>query len=62
MSWFTFDTVIGGAERQRWYTLSGPVVTGQPNASLTIFQNIGGNFNAPPVTYAAGGRDRDAEL
>ena len=27
-SWFTFDTVAGGANRQRWYTLSGPVVTG----------------------------------
>ena len=52
MSWFTFDTVSGGAERQRWYTLQGPVVTGQPNASLTIYQNTGGNFNAPPATNA----------
>ena len=50
VSWFTYDTAIGGAERQRWYTAQGPVVTGQPNASLTIYQNIGGNFNAPPVT------------
>jgi len=52
VSWFTFDTVVGGAERQRWYTLQGPVVTGQPNASLTIYQNTGGNFNAPPATNA----------
>ena len=52
VSWFTYDTVIGGAERQRWYTAQGPVVTGQPNASLTIYQNTGGNFNAPPVTNA----------
>jgi hypothetical protein len=52
MSWFTFDTVVGGAERQRWYTLSGPLVSGQPNASLTIYQNTGGNFNVPPVTTA----------
>lgn len=50
VSWFTFDTVAGGANRQRWYTLSGAVVTGQPTASLTIYQNTGGNFNAPPVT------------
>ena len=50
LSWFTFDTVVGGAERQRWYTLSGNVVSGQPNASLTIFQNTGGNFNALPIT------------
>ena len=52
VSWFTYDTVIGGAERQRWYTAQGPVVTGQPNAALTIYRNTGGNFNAPPVTNA----------
>ena len=52
VSWFTYDTVIGGAERQRWYTAQGQVVSGQPNASLTIYQNTGGNFNAPPVTTA----------
>ena len=52
VSWFTYDTVIGGAERQRWYTAQGPAVTGQPSAALTIYQNTGGNFNAPPVTNA----------
>ncbi len=52
VSWFTYDTVVGGAERQRWYTAQGPVVTGQPTATLAIFQNTGGNFNAPPVTSA----------
>ena len=50
VAWFTYDSVVGGAERQRWYTLSGPVVSGQPNASLTIYQNTNGNFNAPPIT------------
>ena len=50
VSWFTYDTTVGGAERQRWYTLSGPVVSGRSNASLTIYQNTGGNFNAPPIT------------
>ncbi len=50
VSWFTYDSVVGGAERQRWYTLSGPMVSGQPSASLTIYQNTGGNFNAPPTT------------
>jgi hypothetical protein len=49
MSWFTFESNAGGPERQRWYTLQGPVVTGQPGASLTIYQNTGGNFDAPPV-------------
>jgi hypothetical protein len=50
LSWFTFDTVAGGADRQRWYTLSGNMAGGQPSASLTIFRNTGGNFNAPPIT------------
>ena len=52
MSWFTYDDVAGGAEHQRWYTLTGPVVLWQPSASLTIYRNIGGNFNAPPITTA----------
>ena len=52
VSWFTYDTVVGGAERQRWYTLAGTVATGQPSAALTIYQNVGGNFNALPVTNA----------
>lgn len=50
VSWFTFDTVVGGPDRQRWYTLSGNVASGQPAASLTIYRNVGGNFNAPPIT------------
>jgi YVTN family beta-propeller protein len=50
VSWFTFDPVAGGADRQRWYALSGNMVSGQANASLTIYQNTGGNFNAPPIT------------
>jgi hypothetical protein len=52
VSWFTYDTVIGGAERQRWYTAQGQMVSGQPYASLTIYRNTGGNFNAPPITNA----------
>ena len=52
VSWFTYDTVAGGEDAQRWYTAQGPVVTGQANASLTIYQNTGGNFNAPPATTA----------
>lgn len=52
VSWFTYDTVFGGADHQRWYTAQGQVVTGQPSASLTIYQNTGGNFNAPPITTA----------
>lgn len=50
VSWFTFDTTAGPADRQRWYTLSGNVQNGQSPASLTIYRNTGGNFNGPPVT------------
>ena len=53
VSWFTFDhTAAGGPERQRWYTLQGNVATGVANASLVIYQNVGGNFNALPITSA----------
>jgi hypothetical protein len=52
VSWFTFATAAGGASAQRWYTVQGPVATGQPNASLTIYENTDGNFNAPPPTTA----------
>jgi hypothetical protein len=52
VSWFTYDSVSGGADHQRWYTLAGPAVSGQPTAALTIFQNVGGNFNAAPITNA----------
>jgi hypothetical protein len=49
-SWLTYDNVVGGAERQRWYTLTGAVSRGQTVASMTIYKNSGGNFNAPPIT------------
>ena len=39
------------ADHQRWYR-SRPAVAGQPSASLTIYQNAGGNFDAPPATGA----------
>jgi len=46
------SVVSGGAERQRWYTAQGPVATGAPSAPLTIYQNVGGNFDALPTTTA----------
>jgi len=48
--WFTFDTASGDAASNRWYTVSGAVISGQPTASLTIYSNIAGNFDAPPAT------------
>src|SRR5205823_10287852 len=53
LSWFTFDSgTAGGADKQRWYTASGSVVSGGTSASLAIYQNTGGNFNAGPITNA----------
>ncbi|HKE39606.1 MAG TPA: sialidase family protein [Casimicrobiaceae bacterium] len=52
-SWFTYDyKAPDGASGQRWYTFSGNVPTGQATASLTLYQNTGGNFDAPPITSA----------
>lgn len=51
-AWFTYDTVVGGVERQRWYTYSGNAQSGAASIAVTLYQNIGGNFNAPPTTNA----------
>ena len=54
-AWFTFDTTVGGG--QRWYTFAGNAVgaaakAGQASIPVTIYQNTGGNFGAPPITNA----------
>jgi hypothetical protein len=52
-SWFTFDAAAsGGGDHNRWYTFGGNVVAGASSATLPLYQNVGGNFNAPPVTSA----------
>ncbi|MCC7040376.1 MAG: intradiol ring-cleavage dioxygenase [Burkholderiales bacterium] len=51
--WFTFDGSAGGATQNRWYTIGGPVVSGQATAQLVIYRNVAGNFAAPPITTAA---------
>jgi len=52
-SWFTFDhAASGGADHGRWYTFGGNVQTGSDFATLPLYQNVGGNFNAPPATSA----------
>jgi hypothetical protein len=53
-SWFTFDNVAGGgADHGRWYTFSGNVLAGDAAAVFTMYQNVGGNFDAPPATQSA---------
>jgi hypothetical protein len=50
-AWFTFDVAPGGgADRQRWYTFTGNAARGATSVPVTIGQNVGGNFDAPPVT------------
>jgi hypothetical protein len=50
-AWFTFDRApAGGADHQRWYTFNGNAQSERASVPITIFQNAGGNFNAPPMT------------
>ena len=52
-AWFTYDyQAAGGAASQRWYTFGGSVPTGQSSATVPLYHNVGGNFNALPVTSA----------
>jgi len=53
-AWFTFDAAPpGDADRQRWYTFSGNAQSGAASVAVTIFRNVGGNFDAPPMTTAS---------
>jgi hypothetical protein len=50
-AWFTFEGApAGGADRQRWLTFSGNAQSGAASVPVTIYRNVGGNFNAPPIT------------
>jgi hypothetical protein len=49
-SWATFS--VGWETGQRWYTFGGTVQRGQPGATFTLFENVGGKFNAPPATQS----------
>ena len=52
-AWFTFDVApAGDAEHERWYTFNGNGKSGAANVPVTIYQNVGGNFDAAPVTQA----------
>jgi len=53
-AWFTFDSApAGGADRERWFTFNGPGQSGGANVPVKIFQNVGGNFAAGPITQGA---------
>ncbi|TLY50044.1 MAG: hypothetical protein E6K53_11790 [Gammaproteobacteria bacterium] len=54
--WFTFDTVAGGEDAKRWYTLQGPATSDSASSTLQIYTSMNGNFNAGPVINAANGQ------
>jgi len=50
-AWFTFEGApAGGADRERWFTFNGNGQTGGTSVAVTISRNIGGNFDAMPIT------------
>jgi len=50
-AWFTFDGApAGAADRERWFTFNGNGHSGATSVPVTIFRNVGGNFDAGPMT------------
>jgi protocatechuate 3,4-dioxygenase beta subunit len=48
--WFTYDQSVAGG--QRWYSISGEVIDGNASVAVKIYRNVGGLFDAPPVTFS----------
>lgn len=51
-AWYTYDISAGDTSTQRWYSVESGIPGDEQSASVTIFQNTGGNFDAPPMTSA----------
>ena len=52
-SWFTYDHAASGAgDHNRWYTFGGNVRAADTALSLPLYLNVGGNFDALPITSA----------
>jgi hypothetical protein len=51
-AWYTYDIEAGGADTQRWYSIQAQVSSDSTIAPVTIYQNTGGKFDAPPATTA----------
>lgn len=50
-AWFTFEGApAGGSDRERWFTFNGNGQSGGGSVPVTIFRNVGGNFDAAPIT------------
>ncbi|HKE48573.1 MAG TPA: hypothetical protein VKB52_10960 [Rhodanobacteraceae bacterium] len=51
-AWYTFGLTPGGVDTQRWYSVQAVAPRGAREVQLTIYQNVGGTFDAPPSTTA----------
>jgi hypothetical protein len=51
-AWYTYDVTGGDATTQRWYTFNAALTGDAESVDVTIYQNTGGNFDAPPTTAA----------
>ena len=51
-AWYTYDVTAGDTSSQRWYSVQSAITGDGQSAGVTIYQNTGGNFDAPPVTSA----------
>jgi hypothetical protein len=51
-AWYTYDVEAGGTDTQRWYSIQAQVSSDSTIAPVTIYQNTGGMFDAPPATTA----------
>lgn len=51
-AWYTYDVTAGDTSSQRWYSVQSSIPGDEQSAVVTIYQNTGGNFDAPPVTSA----------
>jgi hypothetical protein len=51
-TWYTYDTTSGDESSQRWYSIQAALTGDGNGVGVNIYQNTGGNFDAPPVTNA----------
>ncbi|HKE48807.1 MAG TPA: hypothetical protein VKB52_12145 [Rhodanobacteraceae bacterium] len=51
-AWYTYDIAAGTESSQRWYSVQSAITGDAQSVAVTIYQNTGGNFDAPPDTSA----------
>jgi hypothetical protein len=51
-AWYTYDVTAGSESAQRWYSIQSELTGAAESIDVTIYQNTGGNFDAPPSTSA----------